>query len=371
MTDGSFSKLPEDQEPLLWEELAEVDCGCCVLSFRNGGPALPGLACLHIRLNSKRRSSLEWLFPRLMWVLNLGIDFVVTYDFRSQSPAPTFTQALAEFWQEHKDQCARCLKSTAMLVKDSIFDTATQRPISGFIQACAVGCPCLVCHNEAAAHEFFQAGAPGQPRTQEEAAPPFVSVVDVQEAPQPAATRQGTPAPADTSSCIASLAPLQPRHGPGGAYEDAHTFHVLPNGDVRVIQSPPGDVVLRGDSWRKQGKGMQQSNNGAAVEPSSTAADGSTSVAALKFECPREQLQQLIGAHFHLGELVIDAEIESATRSQTKHAGGSPKSATRPNGAQDKSLGCLVGLNILFIKLLNRIMPLILDDFEQQPSPLN
>uniref|UniRef100_A0A7S1KY12 Uncharacterized protein n=1 Tax=Alexandrium catenella TaxID=2925 RepID=A0A7S1KY12_ALECA len=364
---GGLPKLPEDQETQLWEELAKVDCGCCELSFRKCDPALPGLACLDIRLNSKRRPSLQWLFAGLERILNLGINFVATYDFRSQSPAPTFTQALAAFWKEHRDQSTQCLKSTALLVKDSIFDTASQRPISGFIQACALGCPFLVCHNEAAAHEFFKVGTTRPPQMQEEADLPFVSVVDVQEAPARATARQGRVA-ADPLTCIASLAPLRSSTGTRGAYKDAHTFHVLPNGDVRVIQSPPGDVVLRGDAWLRQGGGVRQPNSGVATEPPSTALDGAAAVAALKFECPREQLQQLIGTHFHLGELVIDAEIESASRSQSKRQGTSPRPpAASPAGAGQTGSGCLVGLNMLFTKMINLVMPLFLDDFEPKP----
>uniref|UniRef100_A0A7S4SVR6 Uncharacterized protein n=1 Tax=Alexandrium monilatum TaxID=311494 RepID=A0A7S4SVR6_9DINO len=362
----------EEQDGALLEELVEVDCGCCMLSLRSGGPALPGLACLDIRLNNTMRRNLEWLFQRLITVLSLGIDFVVTYDFRSQPPAPTFTQALAEFWKEHEDQCAQRLKSTALLVKDSIFDTAMQRPIGGFIQACALGCPFLVCHGQAAAQEFFQAGASKASQTQEIAGLPFVSVVDVQEAPQPATARPGL-LEAGAASCIASLAPLRPRSPLGGAYQDAHTFHMLPNGDVRVIQSPPGDVVLQGGSWHQQGEGKRPPRQGAADSSAALASNGASVVAALKFACPRDQLQQLIGAHFHLGELVIDAEIESASRSQSKRSGACSTSGRgcgrwtgRHTGSESR---CLAGFNSLVAKLISHITPL-LEDVLSPSSPL-
>lgn len=261
------SLLVADMEgAVAWPELAEVDCGCCVLSFRSGGLELPGLACLHIRLNNKgwnRRTSVEFALTVLARVLSLGVDFVVTYDFRSHSPQPSFTQGLSEFFKEHKEQWSGRLKSAAVLVKDSIFDTAAQGPFGGFLQACELCCPFLVCHGEAAAEEFFRMGLASPPAQQDSSAAPFVSVVDVREAPRPddprtcASSRtsklwQKMGCAAPEYSCIASLATLRSRQGSAEAFEQALTFHMLPIGDMRVIQSPPGDVVLRLNAERQQ-----------------------------------------------------------------------------------------------------------------------
>lgn len=346
-----------EEERLLLEGLAEVDCGCCRFSFRKGDPLLPGLASVHIRLHGQQPGS-EWLIANLDKVLHLGMDFVVTYDFRNQTPAPKFTEALASFWQERRKELGQQLKSAALLVKDSLFDTAMQNPISGFVQACSSGCPLLVCHGEAAAEEFFRAGARSPPQTEDTTATPFVSVVDVQEALQ-----QGSSG-ADTSSCIASLAPLQSRGSSAGGYENAHTFHRLPNGDVRVIQSPPGDIVLQGDAWRRQNGGKPQPGEDAVAEPHPVAPNADSAVAALKFECPREQLQQFIGTHFHFGELVIDAEFEAASRSQSRRQSTSSTSTTGTSTPQPvkSDCWCLDGLNSLFVKMLNHIMAMLADD---------
>lgn len=347
-------KLFQDHE--LWKELAEVDCGCCVLSFRSFGPALPDVACLQIRLSSRKQPRLKWLLTELARVLNFGVDFVVTYDFRSQSPVPSFTEGLADFWKQHREQCAGHLKSTALLVKDSIFDTATQSGISCFIQACALGSPFVVCHGEAAAEEFFKAGASRPPRARDAADVPFVSVVDVQAAPQHTAP-QGAGAFLEPS-CIASLAPLRRRAGRAEDYSEAHTFHMLPNGDVRVIQSPPRDVVLRMDTVSTEGEQAGQRATTEPPRPDSHAASRCTSsaVAALKFECPREQLQTLIGAHFHLGELVIDAEIESASRCNPRRSSKSGNWSDQAATAKGAG-GCFGGMRSILCKIVSFVLP--------------
>mmetsp|Transcript_43081 Transcript_43081/g.133325 ORF Transcript_43081/g.133325 Transcript_43081/m.133325 type:complete len:422 (+) Transcript_43081:143-1408(+) len=380
--DASLPELTE--EHTLWSELAEVDCGCCILSLRRGGLSLPGLASLQIRLESKSsrgrqaRPSVEWLLPILSRVLSAGIDFVVTYDFRSHSPAPLFAQGLANFFEEHREQWAGHSKSAAVLVKDSLFDTASQGPLRGFIQACSLGCPVVVCHGEAAAEEFFRSGPAGPPPPQDTDVTPFVSVVHVQEADNPSNGGVNTP---DPSSCIASLAPLRPSAGSPDSYSDAHTFHVLPNGDVRVIQSPPRDVVLRVDSMGKKreeaARGGQRPDGAAgpgvpaevlSFPAFAVSGNNSTSsaVAALKFECPTEQLQPLVGAHFHLGELVIDAEIESASRESERrhHAGGDFALSVRCKRIPGS---CFDGLNMLICKLLSKLKPLVDDIHLQSP----
>lgn len=77
----------------------------------------------------------------------------------------------------------------------------------------------------------------------------------------------------------------------------------------------------------------------------------------LSSECPLEQLQQLIGACFHLGELVVDAEIESALReSFSRQTSPSILCATRSGASGDR---CLAGVGLLACKLLGWLQPLL------------
>jgi len=162
----------------------------------------------------------------------------------------------------------------ALLIRSNIFVECARGVIGSFIKMWLPGCPAIVCHSEHIASEFFMANTTSSVIGHE-----FVSVVNVQE---------------DSSdvACLAFLAPLLPWDAPNME----GTLHVLPNGDVRVIQSPADDVMM--------------------CSPSEEAmhTTGDSALSALKFECSERELMQLIGAHFHIGELITDADIESRNR---------------------------------------------------------
>lgn len=77
-------------------------------------------------------------------------------------------------------------------------------------------------------------------------------------------------------------------------------LHNLPNGDVRVIQSPADNVMMRTPSEENV------THTAGNHRPSA--------LSALKFEGSVRDLQKIIGAHFHIGELIADADIDSQIR---------------------------------------------------------
>jgi len=83
---------------------------------------------------------------------------------------------------------------------------------------------------------------------------------------------------------------------------DGPTFHMLQDGSVRVVQVPPRDVMLRNAAV-----------SDAEVHPEAECG-GRTKIVALKFQCTARRLSRFKGTHFHLGELSIDAEVESLSR---------------------------------------------------------
>jgi len=306
----------------LLQHLAEVDCGCFSLSFRVDSAALPGLGVLEISLRKSHALNLNstWLSSVMDRVFTSGLDFVVLCDFRSREGEFDFMDVLAPLWQDHAELWGARVKSAALLITENLFHAAASRPVRSFLQACAPGCPFVVCHGRAAAKEFFRAGLREQKERRETEAP-FVSVVGVQE--------HGDKTP---GVCLASLAPLRP--GSGAA---AHTFHMLPNGDVRVIQSPGECVVQEEAEVTESDKKSSRISN---------AAFGS-----LKLQYSMEKLQNLVGTYFHVGELFIDAELESALRKSS--VGGMLPMPELSSKARD---GCFGGLQSRLYNCIHRIL---------------
>lgn len=338
------------EAPPPWVESLAV--GGCYLSLRTGGALLPGLACLEITV-SRQFLDLDQLLPRLDRIMGLGLDLAVTLDFRDQLPDRVSIRALAELWSGQKENATRRPRYTAVLVRESIFRSATWQPLVSFIRTCAVVGPLVLCHGDATAQDFFRAGAAPQPA----ASVPFVSIVDVQDATGESAGGYFTGA-----SCVASLAPFST-----GPCADAHTFHMLPNGDVRVIQSPPGDVMWQGEQGEEDGGSVSKVPT-PPVEATESGAGAVAAVASLKFGCPREQLMQLVGAHLHLGELVVDAELESLLRSNKRPPPGLGKHGpVKQRHSPGCGSACIEGLNRLLDQIISVLVPLF-DESSAPPS---
>jgi hypothetical protein len=192
---------------------------------------------------------------------------------------------------------------------------------------------------------------------------PFLEIVDVRdEEPlehKKAAVVASRPAVLSPSAgaCLAVLAPLQQQPGSVKAYEEAHTFHMLPNGDVRVIQSPPRDIMLQADDERMQAKPQE----GAVTEAhAAVGLPGEDSSTVVRFECPREHLQLLIGAHFHVGELAVDADLESAFRDDPGARSASSSDAGVRFVSNQDGLGiCLLGVKHLILNYVNVLVKIL------------
>mmetsp|Transcript_118547 Transcript_118547/g.335368 ORF Transcript_118547/g.335368 Transcript_118547/m.335368 type:complete len:356 (-) Transcript_118547:121-1188(-) len=334
--------------PLVPPELAEVACEDCTLSFTNGGPQLPGLASLVIRIGRSEHSpshkapGCDRFRDAVDRVLGARRDFVLTWDFRGMSPSRSLSKVLANFSGDRRARLSERAKSAAMLVQDNIFTAATLGVVGSFVEACIPGCPFLVCHGEAAAEEFFRTSAGFCAA----ACPAFVSVTDVRSARNDAS--------GFTQSCVASLAPLVSKSTtaegrPKKCAEAQPTFHVMPNGDLRVIQSPPPDIVFGRPLEDPVSAGVGPTEQRVPRPlPSGISDCDLAGVAALMFKGHLETLRHLIGAHFHVRELVIDAEMESIGMSQQ-----SCKSS--PDGAASQC-GCFVGVQALLHSVLNRTL---------------
>jgi len=353
--DGSPLPAVDEQEPCLkgaaW---SIIDCGCCTLSFTAGDPELLGLVG-HLVIKVRRRA--RGKRHRRLWAafksfIGLGVDFVLTYDLRYQhQPGPGLMKDLVRFQREHSAHLARQVKSVTFLVKDTFFLAAAKRllgTLGVLIHTSTPSCPFSVCHSEATAQEFFQQSL-GQPtlhqskcaRTDGLAAnlpqfcscPPagefeaknqltsFLSLVDVQKASTSPTHEDGSSAPTSLA-LLSSSGDAKPTRGeldlsnansqPSFTSTESPSFHTLPNGDVRVWQSTP-DV-------------MQPIFTGAMLRPP---------FFTLKFLCPTDALEQILGAHFHMGELLSDAEVESHSQRSIKVA------AALQAGANETSDSCL------------------------------
>jgi len=97
----------------------------------------------------------------------------------------------------------------------------------------------------------------------------------------------------------------------------APTLHTLPNGDVRVIQCAPKDILVNDQAHSRQTSEMQTTISKMSFASSVASFADLPQLDTLNLKCSRQQLQKLVGAYFHVGELVVDAEME-ACRQQTR-----------------------------------------------------
>jgi len=303
----------ELSEPVAQPCFDEVDCGSCTVALRSPAEGLPGAARLEIRPRASAASPSPLdpvrLADALRRVVNFEVDFVMLLDFQERPPSPDLAQGLAEFCREAGEAWRLRLRAAALLIKDNILRSATRLPVCGFLSACPLACPLVLCRGEAAAAAFFRAGlrhdASGAAGASGSS---FVALVDAQDCPAkaPPARAPGASCLAPAASCLARLAPMAHRDP---SFSQAHTFHVLPNGDVRVIQSPSKDMVFA--EHARTGHTTAGSNDKVAPltagSRTSLGADMGA-LGAIRFECSKEQLRHLLGAHLDIGELLADRE---------------------------------------------------------------
>jgi len=324
----------------------EVDSASCGMSFTVGPPELEGLASLVVRLGTKTMlsgSGLQGMISPsaasteltkgLDRVLGTHRNFVVTWDFRGLTPSCSVLKGLFRYCALNRARLTSQVKSAAVIVTDNLFVAGTVGIIGNFIEACMPGCPFVVCHGEAAAEEFFHTST----LLKFNSVSPFVTMVDVKDVCRH---------PSSDKACVGSLAPASTTTANQASKSHAAvatTFHTLPNGDLRVIQSPPADIVLSRVMENPQ-EGDGQEDGPVRIQTSGHSGGDLPAVSAVLFQGPKESLQPFVGAYFHIGELVIDAEMESISR----HHASSP--------GHSVGCTCLAGLQTILYKLIKRIL---------------
>jgi len=242
-----------------------------------------------------------------------GKDFVVTYDLRNHQDWTTCNNpsehaaCLRKFFcEESRASKLRKAKLAALLFKGSIFVEETVAFLGEFVELITPSCPLILSHSQTTARNFFRSTIGG------EMSGGFVSLVAVE---------PGKHTAPDTETCVASLAPLSKTSGIFKAHAEAPpTYHMLPNGDVRVIQSPPADIVMGRPVLSNIAEDKDIEIADAPVKLGSGAALSCgelPSVSALLLKGPQEGLRRLIGVHFNIAELLIDADAKMETDSKS------------------------------------------------------
>lgn len=313
------SEEPEVQDAAVAIQRIRLDCGICSISLEQGGQRLPHLGHLVITFaevrmhrSSQIRRVVDSLARVLEEILRTGIDFVTTYDFRSSCVSmPRLARALGQFHTKNSAHFSQRLKAIALLMPDNLFAVAAKGVAGRFIRECCLpSCPRVICHGEAIAEEFFKV-VTKDPSSSDSS---FMSVAEVREI-------VGNLWTFDSEKCVAKLLPYSHRQSADSVVEGAagmaqvHSaplMHTLANGDVRVIQSPASDVMLRG---QEVGPAINVQDNvskplNAEFKPTRMSTFD-LQVEALKFRCSVQTLSELIGTHLHIGELTIDADAAS------------------------------------------------------------
>jgi len=332
------------------DDLKKVSCGPCTLTVTAHGSGLVHIV-VRTQLASWNPGEKERLLEALNRVLALGVDYFATFDLRAhQQVNPHIVKILTGGLTG--GECWRRLRAAVVQVRENIFTTVRMGIVSAFVRTClldpfgpvgSTGCPLLICRDDGVAREFCEAShraysVDGRMPSTLASAPGFVSLDNISDGN---AGVDSVVAKDCCAGCVASLAPGIRRRGRGApvpsgvASAGITTLHELPNGDVRVIQSPARDVVLSstspsGNQDEVRGRTVAPAPSTGSMHSSASGAELSRSVAALKFECPAERLQPLVGTHLHVGELVFDAEVESCKRRYTACVRSVPKASLLP-----------------------------------------
>lgn len=333
----------------------DIDCGICRIGFQRDITALQEISHLRIRFNdnmlkASRTKVTSQIKATLNEVQNSGVDFATTFDFRDK-PMPNMKllgAAFADCCDKRAKTWARRSKSVAILISGNLLAMVAAGAIAKFIEVCGLSvCPIVICHQDAVASEFFKNVALG-----DLAAPcisSFVSVTGLRDV--------GT-------SCYSYLCPWNPWGqsssgiGRGSAGKDARgavkapriSMHTLDNGDVRVIQSPPSDLM---PSMKQEPTKPRMV--GTATGGREAHAPLHQLIEGVVFRCTARTIHNLIGINFHLGELVIDADFESCLQRgenigsgreiQEKSSGQQRSCNRKVSGACElRDRGCLTGV---------------------------
>mmetsp|Transcript_7832 Transcript_7832/g.14236 ORF Transcript_7832/g.14236 Transcript_7832/m.14236 type:complete len:403 (-) Transcript_7832:63-1271(-) len=311
------SPIQEAVKPSL--ELLDRDFGICRISFQCDIAELPGTPHLRFSFNSGVKAGTPEEIDQIKAVLNQvqksGEDFVTTFDFREhQRPNMRLLgPALATFSDKKAKTWARRCRAVALVTEGNVFASMANGAVASFVEGAGLSVsPLVMCHQDNIAAEFFKEVADSN--VSGACTSSFVSVTGVQDL---------------ASGCYSFLCPCNPsRQSNSGKGQDAvgkeqasveapgMAMHTLDNGDVRVIQSPPSDVMVLRQHLAKVGIRSTAANTKEAStdkqqRQATNSGQNANAIEGVFFKCTSRTIKCLLGISFHLGEMLIDADSES------------------------------------------------------------
>eukprot|EP00746_Dinoflagellata_sp_MGD_P008702 gnl/MRDRNA2_/MRDRNA2_117440_c0_seq1.p1 gnl/MRDRNA2_/MRDRNA2_117440_c0~~gnl/MRDRNA2_/MRDRNA2_117440_c0_seq1.p1 ORF type:complete len:332 (-),score=56.00 gnl/MRDRNA2_/MRDRNA2_117440_c0_seq1:556-1551(-) len=281
-----------------------ADCGFCSVTF-DSCPQNSRYAKLTIKSVAlvPSEDNCRQLQDALMKVLETQIEFFGVYDFREFSlPSMRHARNFCSFIDEAQLDWSKYLKVIAMLVEDNLWASVAKGFIATLCKMCPPCCPYIICHSEDAAGQFIsdllekKALSGGLRRTAEShtSISSFISVEDLMECCN---SQMALKASESTPSTLT--------HDVGSSVK----LYELSNGDVQVLQ-------FRGSTDRSTNANFTGTTAGSCPKlfgshlsfQSISSFQSIVSMDSLPHSCSREAMQQLGAAHFHVDELMLDAQ---------------------------------------------------------------
>jgi hypothetical protein len=199
---------------------------------------------------------------------------------------------MSAFFDKHQ-QWSKHGKAISVRVKKSLFETGVQGTVGAFLCAGVPACPKIVCHSEHTANDFFKACISNATD------PDFISVVELKAVPK----RERSSGPAVYARLEQTPLSLARSDTPKKK-RISTVIHVKENGDFQVIQSPARSVELF------------RAYSIDSTDPTSSTSDlkricsgHMPSKFDMRFNGTEESWRPFVGVSFHVGELIVDAEV--------------------------------------------------------------
>lgn len=372
---GTISVIETVQEIKPSLQLFDADFGICRISFQYDIAAIPGMPHLRFSFNSKGNpkagssEDINQIKAVLNQVRSCGVDFVTTFDFREQQRPNMrlLAPALATFSDKKSKTWAGGSQAVALLTAGNIFANVANGAIASFVEVSGLHVsPLVMCHQDNIAADFFKEVVYNN--ASKSCPSSFVSVKGLKDL--------------GSSGCYSCLCPWNPsRQSNAGKGHDAGgkeqasveaprmAMHTLDNGDVRVVQSPPSDLMVVRRQLTTLGITSTAANSKEASTTGSqqkSTGDGERNANAIEgvfFKCTSRTIKSLLGISFHICEMMIDADSESCFQRGEKivassNTRGSGKCPGRPQGCPvvpapkawtyNKGLGCFSGARLVY-----------------------
>lgn len=293
---GSFN---DDAAPAAsWPMGSEVDCSAFVLRFSKAhGRSRLEIAFCGGLCNAPALQSLEGALSAAV-----AHQAVLVYDLRlSGDVHQDILVDLKVFWHADPTRSKR-VRCAVFLVHGNIVEKACDRQFGALLQACCLICPFVATQSPKTAEDFIQrclmpeGASPSASLTKAAAFLTLVNVQDCSSSPKP--LREGE----STASLTTFQAPQK------GAADMGAVLHTLPNGDVRVIQSPMQEAMNHLPSEAVFAR------TASTVSSFCSMAGDLRDALTVRLPCTIEVLEQLKGCSFEAKELAHDTARELRAR---------------------------------------------------------